>query len=616
MTPRTFDVEAALADDRWIQGLAGSLIRDGSEAEDALQETRLALLRSPPPRLADPRPWLARVVLNFLRKRRRGEARRKRREHLVARREPLDASPQEAIERVELRQQLLEEVLALREPYRSTLVLRFFEDLRLQSIAASEGVPVNTVKTRLARALGMLRRRLDARYGGNKAWVVLLLPCIAPSLQAASALGGVMKGRAIGEAGAAAKGTAGAGLISVGATSMSVKSIVVAVGISGLVILGGLAIVQRSMHGTQSAATDTGASWASRIESDASGYRASTGAPEREGGSELSQAGMREPASTDTGPSMQDPDAAAPDPVELQPPSPPASPQTLAVRDAFRLLKGRFGEGGRKGWDAVGKNIAKLQELILGGPEGLGEFLALLDEEADHSFLEAVLHHLPLAEADSRQGIRDLGELHEAIWTRFEEAEAPGRRAALLRFFAFDRALSSARMDDFLALAENAPDREVRSLAVDAISSNRDLIADTWEVLARTLERDSDPECREKAIEGLACADAEGARALVKAAFFSPDEGLRAAAVGSAAGDRIPEGVTEDDAVSYLIGEFRAARTAQYKTVLLKRFVDYPREAFAEEIRRALPEEKDMGIRKKCAEALGAIEKAGTARPQ
>ena len=43
------------------------------------------------------------------------------------------------------------------------------------------------------------------------------------------------------------------------------------------------------------------------------------------------------------------------------------------------------------------------------------------------------------------------------------------------------------------------------------------------------------------AIQGLAHGEEEGARELVKAAFSSPDERLRAAAVGSAAGDSIPE---------------------------------------------------------------------------
>ncbi len=129
MSRSTFDVEAALREDGWIRGLASGLLRDGSDADDALQEARLALLRSPPPRLEDPRPWLARVALNFLRKRRREEVRRRHRERRGAQPEALRASPLEAIERVEVRRQVLEAVLALEEPYRSTLVQRYFEEM-------------------------------------------------------------------------------------------------------------------------------------------------------------------------------------------------------------------------------------------------------------------------------------------------------------------------------------------------------------------------------------------------------------------------------------------------------------------------------------------------------
>lgn len=117
MTRITFDVAAALQDDLWIRNLARGLVRDGSAADDALQEARLALLRSPPPRLDEPRPWLARVALNFLRKRRREDFRRQRRERRAARPEPLQASPEEALERVEARRHVLEAVLALEEPW-------------------------------------------------------------------------------------------------------------------------------------------------------------------------------------------------------------------------------------------------------------------------------------------------------------------------------------------------------------------------------------------------------------------------------------------------------------------------------------------------------------------
>jgi hypothetical protein len=261
----------------------------------------------------------------------------------------------------------------------------------------------------------------------------------------------------------------------------------------------------------------------------------------------------------------------------------------------------------------VGESIADLQRVILESPEGFKELLALLDAETDTDFLEAVLHHLPLARTDFRQRIADSTDLQEEIWALFEEGEGP-RRAAFLRFFAYERTLSSSRMDAFVALAQNEADPLVRRIAVDAITSNPDLIAETWAVLADTFAGDPDPECRENAINGLARSGEPGARDLVRAAFSSPDERLRAAALGSAAGDRIPDEVTGGDAAAYLIAELRAARTPHYKMAILKRFVGDPREVFAEEIRRALPGEGDMGMRKQYADALRMIEEARSER--
>jgi RNA polymerase sigma-70 factor (ECF subfamily) len=187
MPTRAFDAESALSDDRWIRRLAGSLVQDGADADDALQEARLALVRTPPRRIEDPRPWLAKVAINFLRRRRREERRRERRERRAARPERLFASPEDALEKVELRRRLLEAVLALDEPYRTTLVLRFFEELRLKDIAAAAGVPLNTVKTRLSRALGILRRRLELQYGAKGAWAAILVSLTAANDASASA---------------------------------------------------------------------------------------------------------------------------------------------------------------------------------------------------------------------------------------------------------------------------------------------------------------------------------------------------------------------------------------------------------------------------------------------
>jgi RNA polymerase sigma factor (sigma-70 family) len=594
---RFFEVEALLGSDRWLRRLAGGLLRDGPGVDDVLQDTRLAMLESPPPRLADPRSWLARVALNFARKRRRQDVRRARRERRAARPERLQSCPREAMERVELRRLVCEAVLALDEPYRSTVVLRFFEEMSLAGIAERSGVPLGTVKTRLQRALERLRRRLGALQGGGRGWAVLLIPFLEGGPRAPAGLGG-----------AAAKG-----LGWIGVMGMSTKGMMTAIAISIALIVGALTVVLR--HEDHAA---PGAKVASRLPLDSK--TTSAGSTAAAAGSSVARAAegiaQAEPASARgaAGPAPGA-EAALPAPEVLPAdPPPPASAEALAAREAFRLLKATYGEGGGAGWRAVALGIARLEEALLGSPEGLREFLALVDAETDASFLEALMHHLPQARTDHRDGIVASEELQREVWARYQEAEDPGRRTAFLRFFAFNRQLSSARMDDFLEIAQGEPDRGVRQIAVDAIASNPTLISETWQVLARAVESDPDPECRETALQGLAYSESEGARALVKAAFVSPDERMRAAALGSAAGDRIPEDLTGGDAAAYLIGELRSARTPLYKRAILKRMVGGPQEAFAEELRRLVGEEKDLGVRKSYREAIEAIEESRAAR--
>src|SRR5262245_2004586 len=71
-------------------------------------------------------------------------------------------------------------VLALEEPYRDVVLLRFFEDLPPREVARRLGVPTETVRTRTRRALDRLRERLDAEHGGDRAaWSAALAPVAA-----------------------------------------------------------------------------------------------------------------------------------------------------------------------------------------------------------------------------------------------------------------------------------------------------------------------------------------------------------------------------------------------------------------------------------------------------
>jgi RNA polymerase sigma factor (sigma-70 family) len=172
-------LEELLAQAAWARGLARALLADPSRAEDVLQETWLAALERPPAELSRPRGWLARALGNAARQLGRAEGRRARRERAGARPERLPSAA-ELAETLETQRTLAGHVLALEEPYRSTLVLRFYRDLSPSAIARELGVPAATVRSRLARGLDVLRRRLDREHGGDRrAWGVALVRGLA-----------------------------------------------------------------------------------------------------------------------------------------------------------------------------------------------------------------------------------------------------------------------------------------------------------------------------------------------------------------------------------------------------------------------------------------------------
>lgn len=82
---------------------------------------------------------------------------------------------------------LLEEIQAIRDPYRSVLYLRFYEDLEPAQIAQRTGTPPATTRSQLARGLDLLRARLDQRFdGGRTAWCAALAPLAGLELGVAS----------------------------------------------------------------------------------------------------------------------------------------------------------------------------------------------------------------------------------------------------------------------------------------------------------------------------------------------------------------------------------------------------------------------------------------------
>src|SRR6185436_17033311 len=126
-----------------------------------------ATLRQPPPVHVNPVAWLATLTRRAALGMRRSADRRARREADVACAIEQPSSV-DALARAEVMLRIAESVVALPEPYRATLLARYYEDLTPTAIAARDGVPLPTVKSRLARAHAMLRERLDRAAGDDR----------------------------------------------------------------------------------------------------------------------------------------------------------------------------------------------------------------------------------------------------------------------------------------------------------------------------------------------------------------------------------------------------------------------------------------------------------------
>ncbi len=197
-------IDALLQHSRWVRTLAESLTRDPGLAEDIVQETWVSALRRGPEDDRSLRGWLATLLRRHLRQVRRGEERRALREERHAR-ELSQPSASELVERAESQRDLAQAVLELREPFRSTVLLRFFEDLAPDEIAARMQVPLATVHSRLGRGLAALRERLERRGRVRPTWLGALawlrvgrpVPCARELARAAVPAGALAAGIAL-----------------------------------------------------------------------------------------------------------------------------------------------------------------------------------------------------------------------------------------------------------------------------------------------------------------------------------------------------------------------------------------------------------------------------------
>jgi RNA polymerase sigma-70 factor (ECF subfamily) len=153
------DADALISHTGFVRDLAFRLLRDAHEAEDVVQQVFLTAMRRPPETNRPLRPWLRRVARNLAIDVHRSRGRRERSERIAAIDEPLEPSPD--IGSIDTaKSELASVVLALPEPYRTVVLMRFYDELSPGAIARRLDIPVETVRTRIKRGVAQLRGRL------------------------------------------------------------------------------------------------------------------------------------------------------------------------------------------------------------------------------------------------------------------------------------------------------------------------------------------------------------------------------------------------------------------------------------------------------------------------
>lgn len=193
MNPPPKSLEDLLEHAAWVRELARRLVRDESRREDVVQATWVAALTATPARIGDLRAWFASVMRNVARQQHRGEASRRSRERAAARGERTPATA-DLVAEAELSKRLVEQVLSLEEPYRETLLLRYFKGRNAEEIARLEGVPASTVRNRLRRGLERLREKLDREHGDRKSWALVLTSFFDPERSSVAPATGLLGG--------------------------------------------------------------------------------------------------------------------------------------------------------------------------------------------------------------------------------------------------------------------------------------------------------------------------------------------------------------------------------------------------------------------------------------
>jgi RNA polymerase sigma-70 factor (ECF subfamily) len=147
-----------------LDAAARLILRDRDLAQDAIQEAMLRAWHDLPG-LRDPDrfdAWLRRLTVHAC----IDVARKRRRRIMEVELDPLDLPPVADATRALIQRDLVDHALSVLEPeWRAVIVLHFYFGLPLHEVAGTLGIPVGTAKSRLHRALVVLRESVGTSRG-------------------------------------------------------------------------------------------------------------------------------------------------------------------------------------------------------------------------------------------------------------------------------------------------------------------------------------------------------------------------------------------------------------------------------------------------------------------